>query len=129
MSITDEKYVSITTFRTSGAPVPSPVWIAPLADGTAGFTTGSDSGKVKRLRNNPRVTLQACSMRGVVVEGSPVVEATARVVSNGEYDAVHRAIRAKYGLVVAVMGIPAKVMRLVGRQPDNCAIVIDLPTT
>lgn len=127
VSISDEKYVSITTFRKNGAAVPSPVWIAPLGGDLAGFTTGADSGKVKRLRNNARVTLQACSMRGQIVAGSPVVEATATVETGARYDEVHAAIRKKYGIVVAVMGIGAKFMTLIGRKPDNCAIVITLP--
>lgn len=127
MSISDEKYVSVTTFRKSGAAVASPVWIVPLGDGSAGFTTGADSGKVKRLRNNPRVTLQACSMRGVVVEGSAIVEATAEVATGARYDSVRAAIRSKYGLMVAVMGIGSKLMSLIGRKSDNCAIIITLP--
>jgi len=127
VSISDEKYVSITTFRKSGVAVPSPVWIAPLGGVTAGFTTGADSGKVKRLRNNPKVTLQACSMRGVIAAGSPIVEATAEIATDARYDSVHAAIRKKYGLMVAVMGIGTKFMTLIGRKPDNCAIIITLP--
>ncbi|MEO6126085.1 MAG: PPOX class F420-dependent oxidoreductase [Ilumatobacteraceae bacterium] len=128
MSISDQKYVSVTTFRKSGAAVASPVWIAPLGDGTAGFTTGADSGKVKRLRNNSKVTLRACSMRGAIVEGSPIVEATAVVSTDAErYDSVYSAIRKKYGLTVVVMGIGTRLMTLIGRQPDNCAIIITLP--
>ena len=80
MSISDEKYVLITTFRKNGDAVSSPVWIAPLADGTAGFTTEDGSGKVKRIRNNPRVTLQPCSVKGTVKHGSAVVEASAAVL-------------------------------------------------
>ena len=50
-----------------------------LPDGAAGFTTEIDSGKVKRIRNNPSVTLQPCNMRGKVT-GTPVVNATAEVL-------------------------------------------------
>ena len=49
MDIASEQYVSITTSRRDGRTVSSPVWIAPLADGRVGFTTGSASGKVKRI--------------------------------------------------------------------------------
>ena len=69
MAITDEKYVLLTTFRRNGDGVATPVWIVALPDGTAGFTTEIDSGKVKRIVNNPSVTLQACSIRGSVRPG------------------------------------------------------------
>ena len=57
MAISDEKYVVLTTFRRNGDAVATPVWIVGLPDGTAGFTTEIDSGKVKRIRNNASVTL------------------------------------------------------------------------
>ncbi|NNC79410.1 MAG: PPOX class F420-dependent oxidoreductase, partial [Acidimicrobiales bacterium] len=48
MSIIDEKYLSLTTFRKNGEPKATPVWIVDLGNGTAGFTTASSSWKVKR---------------------------------------------------------------------------------
>ena len=96
MSISSAKYVSLVTFRRSGEAVASPVWIAPLADGTAGFTTEAASGKVKRIANNPAVTLQACSARGKLDDTAPIVSATATVVRGAAHKAVHDAIRAKY---------------------------------
>ncbi len=127
MPITADKYVSFTTFRKSGEAVASPVWIAPLPDGRAGFTTDADSGKVKRLRNNPKVTLQACTMRGAIIEGSPIVEATAEAVSAAQYDTVRAAIRSKYGLIAALIGVPQKIVALFGKKSDNCAVVVTLP--
>jgi len=73
--------VSFTTFRRNGDPVPVAVWIAALPDGSFGFTTGGDSWKVKRLRNNPRIRVQASNLRGVVKTGAPVYEGTAVVLS------------------------------------------------
>jgi hypothetical protein len=59
-AISNERYVLFTTFKRDGSPVNTAVWIAPFGAGQACFTTGGDSAKVKRLRNNPRVTLQKC---------------------------------------------------------------------
>ena len=64
MDIGSQKYVNITTLRRSGESVSSPVWIAPLGDGTFGFTTDGTSGKVKRLRNSGKVLVAPCDMRG-----------------------------------------------------------------
>lgn len=123
-SIASNKYVSFVTFRKSGAAVPSPVWITPLADGRAGFTTDLTTGKVKRLRNDSRVTLQACTMRGAIIDGSPIVEATAAVVTDGVFAEVRRAIRSKYGVMVSVIGLRDKVKSLFGKKSTVCAVVI-----
>ena len=125
-AIADEKYVSLVTFRKSGEGVASPVWIAPLGDGRAGFTTSADSGKVKRIRNNSSVTLQVCTMRGVVTEGAGVVHATASVVSDADatYAAVRNAIRSKYGLIVTLIGLGDRFRKLVGKAQTPTAIVL-----
>jgi PPOX class probable F420-dependent enzyme len=123
MAIVDEKYVLLTTFRKSGDPVSTPVWIAALPDGAAGFTTDPDVGKVKRIRNTPRVTLQACGMRGEVKPGSEVVEAKATVKVGNDAAAIHQAIRKKYPVVVSLMAVPAFFTKLIRRKPaTECAI-------
>ncbi len=124
MDITAESYVSLTTFRRDGTPVATPVWIAPLGDGRAGFTTGADSGKVKRIRNNPAVTLQACNVRGVVRPDAPVVDATARFVTGEVGASVAAAIRRKYRLMARLLSLGAAARKLVGRGEDNDAAII-----
>ena len=123
MAISDEKYVLLTTFRKSGDAVSSPVWIAPLADGGAGFTTEPDVGKVKRIRNTPRVTLQACSATGKVKPGAEVMEATAAVVLGADAEPIQKAIRRKYWLMAVLINVPAMFAKLIGRkQSEDCAI-------
>ena len=131
IAIADEKYVSLVTFRRSGEGVASPVWIAPLADGRAGFTTAANSGKVKRIRNNSAVTLQVCTMRGVVAEGAAVVGATASVISetDASHAAVRDAIRSKYGLIVTLIGLGDRFRKLVGRAQTPTAIVLTFAET
>ena len=59
MSIAEEEYVSLVTYKSDGTPRPLPVWIVDLGENTVGFTTFGDSWKCRRIRNNPSVTLQA----------------------------------------------------------------------
>jgi len=67
------KYLSLETFRKSGEGVRTPVWFAAEAsrgvDGGATalyiYTIGN-TGKVKRIRNNARVRIAPCDMRGNV---------------------------------------------------------------
>ena len=70
------RYVSLTTFRRDGTPVATPVWVARLGDELVVYTARS-SGKVKRLRNNDRVLVAPCDMRGRAT--GDVVEGTARL--------------------------------------------------
>jgi PPOX class probable F420-dependent enzyme len=103
MAISDEKFVASTTFRQSGAGVPTPTWIVALDNGRVAFWTSSASGKCKRLLRNPRITLQPCDARGRVKEGSSPVDGSAELVTSGaDFDALQARIRAEYGLMVPV---------------------------
>lgn len=69
----DQKYLSLETFKKSGEGVKTPVWFAadPNTDVASDcarlfvYTVGV-SGKVKRLRNNKRVKIAPCTVRGRV---------------------------------------------------------------
>ena len=99
--LADEKYVSFTTFKRNGDPVPVAVWFAELPDGSFGFTTGGDSWKVKRLRNNPKVLVRASNVRGVVKPGAKVFEGTATTIAGDDpaYAQIETAVAAKYGFM------------------------------
>jgi PPOX class probable F420-dependent enzyme len=60
---TGKKYISIETYRKTGDPVRTPVWFVE-ENGELFVRTDSDTGKVKRISNNPRVRVAACDMRG-----------------------------------------------------------------
>lgn len=92
------QYVSLTTFRRSGEPVATPMWIARSGDEVVVISL-DDVGKTKRLAHSPRVELRPCDVRGRVPEGAPVWHGTARVVRDREgLDEVRRAMSAKYPL-------------------------------
>ncbi|WP_232303728.1 PPOX class F420-dependent oxidoreductase [Pseudofrankia sp. DC12] len=101
MAISDEKYVAVTTFRKNGAGVSTPTWIVPLDDGRVGFWTSSASGKYKRLRNNPRVTVAPSDARGRIKADTAAVDGTAELAQSGaDFDAIRTRVRAKYGVAV-----------------------------
>jgi PPOX class probable F420-dependent enzyme len=103
MTLGDEKYVAVTTFRKSGVGVSTPTWIVPLDAGRVGFWTSSASGKYKRLRSNPTVTVQPSDARGRVKASSTPVEGTAVLTQSGpDFDAIRREVRAKYGVMVHI---------------------------
>ena len=93
--IRGQRYLSLATFRKTGVAVRTPVWFAE-EDGKLYFMTGSKLGKTKRIRNNPRVTIAPCTIRGKIT--GPEFSATARILPSEDGPLVHRAIKAKYWL-------------------------------
>ena len=99
MSLADEKYLALTTYKRDGTPVTTPVWAAALDGGKIGFWTSSASGKAKRLAHTSKVTIQPCDARGRVKAGTSPTDATAVVVTGAELDAIRTQIVAKYGFM------------------------------
>ena len=58
-------YINLETYRRNGQQVATPVWFTIDYDNEIIYVvTRSKTGKVKRLRNNPRVRIVPCGMRG-----------------------------------------------------------------
>jgi uncharacterized protein len=77
--LSDASYLAVETFRKNGNGVKTPVWFTTEGDKYYCWT-GAESGKIKRIRNNPQVTLAKCDSRGTLE--SDKVSATARVLDN-----------------------------------------------
>lgn len=118
-------FVSLGTYRKNGALVAVPVWIARDGDELV-VTSERATGKVKRLRNDPRVTLRPCSRMGAVEPGALTVEAHGRIAGAATADArAESALRRKYGLQYrAILGFEALVRRLQRRPGDRVILRI-----
>jgi hypothetical protein len=57
------RHTLVVTFRRDGAPVATPVWAA-VAEGRVYVRAERSSGKVKRLRRDPRALLAPCTTQG-----------------------------------------------------------------
>jgi PPOX class probable F420-dependent enzyme len=100
MALSDEKCMAFTTYRKSGDAVTTPVWVVPVSDGRVAFWTAMGSGKTKRLKNNPKVTVQPCSYTGKIKSGTTPVGGTAEMVQSGPlFDEVHETVHRKYGFM------------------------------
>jgi PPOX class probable F420-dependent enzyme len=60
-----QTFLSLETFRKNGIGVKTPVWFAREGDALYIWTVG-DSGKIKRIRNDPRVNIAPCKRFGRV---------------------------------------------------------------
>ena len=103
-----EKYVLLTTFRKDGRAVGTPLWVASV-DGGLGFWTPTNTGKIKRIRNNARVTVQPCDVRGNP-SGEPV-EAHARIGDRDDWARVREAMVGKYGLTARLTFLGSRIRR------------------
>ncbi len=102
MSLGDEKYLALTTFKRDGTPVTTAVWAAPIDDNKIGFWTSSGSGKAKRLAHTSKVIVQPSDARGRVKSGTSPVEATAELVTGPQLEGISAKIRAKYGVMCSI---------------------------
>jgi uncharacterized protein len=91
--ISGQKYVCLTTFRKSGIGVGTPVWFAERGEKLY-VKTRIESGKSKRIRNNPSVRIAPCTIRGKII--GPEFAGKARILSPEQSGPAKEAINHKY---------------------------------
>ena len=90
-----KKHISLETYRKTGDLVRTPVWFVE-ENGELFVRTDSDTGKIKRIRNNPRVRVAPCNMRGTV-KGT-WVDGEARMIEPESSKHIFSLLRKKYGM-------------------------------
>ncbi len=120
-ALAGKRYISLTTFRKNGESVATPVWFVELA-GTLYVYSDATAGKIKRIRNDPRVQIAACTLRGTVT--GPLFAGEARIVADqDEIAAARAAIDAKYWLMRRLLGLIHKVSSLFRRNRTHHGVV------
>lgn len=98
LALGDQRFVSLTTFRRTGEPVPTTVWVARDGDALVAFTPVK-AGKLKRLRHTSRVEVVESSRRGKVDDAARPVVGEAQVDTSASGLAhVSGILRRKYGI-------------------------------
>lgn len=95
------RYLSITSYKRSGAAVATPVWFV-QQDGRLLAETDASSGKVKRIRHNPAIRVAECSASGRI--RGEQVPGVAEVLPESEAARVHRLIVQKYRADLVLIG-------------------------
>jgi hypothetical protein len=90
------KYCLLVTYKRSGEGVPTPVWFG-LADGKLYVRSEANVAKVKRVRNDPRVRVAPCTVRGKPL-GAPAEGRAHLLEQPGEGAKAEAALQANYGL-------------------------------
>jgi uncharacterized protein len=112
------KYLSLETFKKNGQGVRTPIWFAADPAGELNSSaaklyiyTVDNTGKVKRIRNNPRVRIAPCDMRGKIL--GEWIDAAAEIVAKEEAVRGMRLLNKKYFPLKQILGFFA----LFSRQP------------
>ncbi len=89
------QYINVETYRKTGEAVATPVWFIELDDKLY-VRTGAQSGKIKRIRRNPKIRVAPCDARGNLL--GEWVAAQAHIVDEKTAEAVNQLLKKKYGL-------------------------------
>ena len=114
--------MGLTAFRRDGTPVATPVWFA-VEGGVLYGWTDEGTGKVKRIRNEPRVTVDASDGRGTPT--GPAYAAKARVLSPDEGRRAYTLVKARYRSAAVVYRAIGLLLRLRRRGRGYVGIAIE----
>ena len=101
-----QRYLNLETYRRTGAPVATPMWFTVAREVVYVYSLAS-AGKVKRIRNNPRVRIAPCTARGALT--GAWVNATARIVDDREAAHAQTLLVAKYGWLKRLADLVRKI--------------------
>ncbi len=97
-SLQGHKYLNLETFRKNSQGVRTPVWFAADPSSAVPRTlyvySTTDSGKAKRIRNDPRVRVAPCDVRGNL--RGDWIEARAEIVTGDAAQHGMRLLNKKY---------------------------------
>ena len=96
----NQRTIVLTTYRRDGTPIGTPVSIA-IEGQRAFFRTWDTTGKFKRIRNNPNVTIAPSTFGGRAT--GPAVPMRATILNGPEADTARRALARKYPLLHGII--------------------------
>jgi uncharacterized protein len=88
------EFALLTTFRKNGEAMPTAMWFAHDL-GKLYMVTSATMGKIKRIRNNGRVLLAPCDVRGKVL--GEQIEAHAYELPPAQHEYANAVLASKYG--------------------------------
>lgn len=89
------QFIVLNTYRRDGTAVPTTVWFA-YSHGNVYVTTGNSAGKIKRVRNNGRVTMIPSDRVGKLLEQA-VISGQAHEATPEEGELARATLIQKYG--------------------------------
>jgi len=103
--IKSEKYISLETYRKNGQSVKSPVWFV-IENDLLYIITRSQTGKVKRLKNNLQVKFALCTMKGKIT--GEWISGTAKILDEKQTIEAVKMRDKKYGFMAKIAKLFSK---------------------
>lgn len=116
----DHKYINLETYRKNGKAMQTPVWFVQDQERLY-VRTIANSGKVKRIRNNPEVRVAVCDARGGLL--GDWHQAHAYLLDEDTATKVDRWLRKKYGLQKWFFDLLGKMNK---SESDTLCIELDM---
>ncbi|HEY7079523.1 MAG TPA: PPOX class F420-dependent oxidoreductase [Nitrososphaeraceae archaeon] len=110
----NQKYVNLETYRRNGKAVRTTVWFV-MDAGTIYIRTDMNSGKVKRIKNNPNIRVAPSGPRGQL--RGKLIEGQMKMGSSLESEHANQLLDKKYGL-------QGKIIRMFNKLRNTKPIVL-----
>ncbi|MGH1521292.1 MAG: PPOX class F420-dependent oxidoreductase [Nitrosopumilus sp.] len=93
------KYIALETYRKNNEAVRTPVWFV-IKDDLVYVVTRSQTGKVKRLKNNQKVKIATCTIKGKIT--GQWMHGTAKILTETETKDAVKWRDKKYGFMAKI---------------------------
>ena len=103
--IKSQKYISLETYRKNSQPVQTPVWFV-IKNNLVYVVTRSQTGKVKRLKNNLQVKFALCTIKGKIT--GEWISGTAKILDEEQTKEAVKWRDKKYGIFAKIAKFMSK---------------------
>ena len=114
--LAEHKYINLETYKKNGHPVSTPVWFM-IDNNLVYVVTSSDTGKAKRLRNNPTVRIMPSGFKGE--PKGKWMEGKARFAEGAEAERAIQLRKKRYGLQARLAGMIRRASTVIAIELDN----------
>lgn len=105
------EYINLESYKKNGQAVQTPVWFM-ISDNTIFVQTAKTTGKIKRIKNNSKIRIMPCGIRGE--SKGEWVEGIATLADDTKIQEIIKLRVKKYGFKAKMLGMFMKKENLAG---------------
>ncbi|QGF23395.1 hypothetical protein [Raineyella fluvialis] len=125
--VAEAAHILVTSYPPEDEPVSSVERVVQLADLRLAYWLPNAIEARERFAGGPVVSVRPCSRGGKPELAAPLLEGRVEVVTEGPlFDETKAAIKAKYGLGVAMAEAVDRARRLFGDRTPEAVVVVDI---
>ena len=105
----NQKYINLETYRRNGQAVRTTVWFV-MDAGTIYIRTDMNSGKIKRIKNNPNIRITPSGARGQLK--GKWIEGKIKMAGSLELEHANQLLEQKYGIQGKIIRVFNKIRNI-----------------